>query len=688
MNPLVSVIIPAYNPSPAIREAIDSALGQSYRPVEVIVVDDGSTVDAAWLPQVYGERITFLRQPNGGPASARNTGIRRARGAYIAFLDADDVWEPDKLSAQIELLERRPSVGLAYAAVTRIDSVGRPRPDAWVRRGGPSGWVFDALFMKNHVPTSTVVVRRACLEQTGLFDEARELVSVEDYDLWLRIAERFEIACITRPLSRYRLHEAGISRNTARSYHGERLVIERAVARNPRRPVVRRRLRQRHAQLSFECGHEHFSANRLVDARQQFRESLHWRPWQPRALAFYAATFLGARGVDTVRGVKRSTPPHPQDRIRLLHVLFSLDTGGAEYVVLNLLKRLDPARYDLHVCSLTGAGQLTGEFRALGVEVHVLHKRAGIDVGLIGSLVRLLRRTRADIVHTHNVTPWLYAGIAARIIGTTLYHTEHSNLFPHQRALMAAERWLARWTRLVISDSEKVKRQLVEGQGLPAQKIVTVLNGIDTAAFAAAAGTAGAASAAHQRKRRELGLDGAAPLVGTVGRLAAVKDQATLLEAFAQVATRFPHARLLMIGDGPMRPSLEARAKALGIAPRVLFLGRRTDIAELLPLLDVFVLSSVSEGLPLTVLEAMACGVPVVATDVGGLREVVSDGQTGLLVPVKSPERLAQAVATLLGDAAGRRTMGETARRRAATQFDVSHMVRGYEAAYHHQLVS
>jgi glycosyltransferase involved in cell wall biosynthesis len=173
MTPLVSVIIPAYNPSAALREAVESALGQTHPSVEVIVVDDGSTADTSWVPAAYGGRIRYVRKANGGPASARNAGLALARGTYVAFLDADDVWEPGKLAAQVEAMERHPAAGLAYGPVLRIDGQGRPQG---VRRSpqARSGLIAGELFMKNFVPTSTVMVRRACFEAAGRFDEARE----------------------------------------------------------------------------------------------------------------------------------------------------------------------------------------------------------------------------------------------------------------------------------------------------------------------------------------------------------------------------------------------------------------------------------------------------------------------------------------------------------------------------------
>lgn len=360
--------------------------------------------------------------------------------------------------------------------------------------------------------------------------------------------------------------------------------------------------------------------------------------------------------------------------IKVLHVMNTLDIGGAEALVLNLAKRIDGRRFALEVVSLTGEGKLSREFRALGVPTHALDRREGLDPTLAFRLGRLAKAIDAHILHSHNVGPWLYGGLAALALRRPLVHTEHSNLFAGQRALMYAERALAYGTHTVIADSSKVHRHLVERQGLPARKVRTIMNGIDTQLFSPDAPAAAA--------REALGVPAQALVVGTVGRLVPVKDQDSLLHAFAQVAPTTPQARLVVVGEGPLRAQLEAQASGLGIRERVHFAGGRRDVHQLLPAFDVFVLSSISEGLPLTVLEAMACGLPVISTDVGALKEAVENGQTGLLVPSRQPAALAQAIGTLLGHPERRRSMGEAALTRVRGCFDLRLMTQSYEGVY------
>ena len=361
-------------------------------------------------------------------------------------------------------------------------------------------------------------------------------------------------------------------------------------------------------------------------------------------------------------------------RLRVMHVLNTLQTGGAEYLVLNVAKSFDRRRFDMLVCSLGGDGEIGDELRKLGIPVFVLNRREGIDPLLVPKLVRLLRKERVKMVHTHNVAPWLYAGMAARLSFARVCHTEHSNLFADQKALRRVERLLGKITKAVICDGDDVRRQLVDEQHLSPRNVVTIHNGVDTGLYARPADRAAG--------RTALGLAEDTPVVATVARLEPVKDQASLLRAFEKVGAALPEARLVLVGDGSLRQALEEQARRPGLQGRVIFLGRRANIAELLPLFDVFALTSTSEGLPLTVLEAMAAGLPCVATSVGAIPEAVIEGQTGLLVAPGDSDALTVALSKLLRDPGLRRKMGQEGQKRARAHFDLQSMTRRYEDLY------
>jgi len=291
-RPLVSVVIPTYRTPPRfLREAIDSVLKQSHRPLEVIVVDDGSTPRSEWLSQEYGDRVRYRWKPNGGVASARNVGIRMAQGDYVAFLDADDLWEPDKIATQLRLFDRHQEVGLVYARIAKMNHDGQA-VDGPRRNPKYAGHIFRRLFLRNFIPASTAMIRRTCVETVGLFDESPGLFSVEDYDLWLRIAERYRAAFSDRVLATYRIHPGGISRNLDRSYQAERRLIDKTIRQfGTRHPELARLRRKRIARSFFEHGYDLFEQGRFAEARKQFGYSVRYRPLNLRTGLYLLSTF-------------------------------------------------------------------------------------------------------------------------------------------------------------------------------------------------------------------------------------------------------------------------------------------------------------------------------------------------------------------------------------------------------------
>lgn len=209
MKPEVSVVIPAYNAEKYLAETIRSVLDQTYNSYEVIVVDDGSSDGTLEVARSFDSRIKALTKPNGGPASARNLAIRNSRGAYIAFLDSDDLWTPDKLERQVALLENNPAVGLTYSeALMFTDDNGERKVGD--RIGFTLNPSFRSLLFGDYIPNSTVIIRRACVDKVGLLNESRDLIGVEDYEYWMRVAKHFTMVGIPRPLAYYRIREGNL----------------------------------------------------------------------------------------------------------------------------------------------------------------------------------------------------------------------------------------------------------------------------------------------------------------------------------------------------------------------------------------------------------------------------------------------------------------------------------------------
>jgi len=358
--------------------------------------------------------------------------------------------------------------------------------------------------------------------------------------------------------------------------------------------------------------------------------------------------------------------------MRVLQLLQGLAIGGIERMVLDLVFALPPDEFTTQFCTFDREGKLAAEVHERGLALHFRKRRGAADAGFVWWLAPLLRRERIDIVHAHNATAFFYGAAACMLAPRTRFlYTEHDRAFPtplRERGLHAV---LARRTDAVVTVSDMLRKNLVRYESFPEDRIRVVKNGVESKTPARS----------RAEMRHDLAL-GDRPTAGIVARLAPVKNHALLLDAWAQVVERVPAAVLLVAGNGSCEGALRARCTELGLDDSVRFLGFRLDVAELLQAMDVFVLSSLSEGLSLTLLEAGAARLPVVATRVGGNPEVIADGENGLLVPSGDAAELAGALVQLLRDPVLRRRMGAEARTRYETQFTLAAMTRGYMDVY------
>lgn len=345
----------------------------------------------------------------------------------------------------------------------------------------------------------------------------------------------------------------------------------------------------------------------------------------------------------------------------VIHVSHGLHLGGMEKLLVEFARHADRARYALHFVSLTDAGDAAREIEAAGWAVTCLHTPSGLRAGLLRALRATFARLNADIVHTHNTKPMLYAAPAARWAGVRgVVHTRHGQRLGASRRQTWMFNLAARCVDRMVSVSQD-STALAERQGIVASKLLTIHNGIDISHFAPGLYAS----------------DG--PLL-YVGRLSPEKDLPTLLRAFAMIDR--PDVKLDLAGDGPSRTELESLVRTLALSDRVRFLGAVSDVPTRLQSARALVLPSLSEGISLALLEAMATGLPTIATRVGGNPEVVEDGSTGWLVPASDPLALARAMQQMLSEPQRAREMGRAGRARVETHFDVRKMVCAYESIY------
>ena len=358
---------------------------------------------------------------------------------------------------------------------------------------------------------------------------------------------------------------------------------------------------------------------------------------------------------------------------RLLHLLSGCTVGGCEQHVLSLLSRLGRDRYEPWLAYFEArpdeAAPMAPEFRAAGVRTVDLGARRRTDPGAVLRLGRLMRRGRFDIVHAHSFRTELAAVLWGRLLGRvpvvlrTVHNTDDFYVHPRYAALARAS--AGRLDRVIVI-SDAVGRYLRDKAGLPAEKLVRIYYGLDAGGWGMGDGNS------------------RPPTIGIIARLAPQKGHRVLFDALPAILSRVPEARVRVVGHEELSTVAELRAYAAarGVAERVQFDGFRGDVPSLLRELDLVVLPSLWEGFGLGLLEAMAAGLPVVATAVGPVPEVVVDGQTGLLVPPEDPPALAEAVARVLLDPALAERLGRAGRARVEQEFTVERTVERTDALY------
>ncbi len=367
----------------------------------------------------------------------------------------------------------------------------------------------------------------------------------------------------------------------------------------------------------------------------------------------------------------------------ICHLVYRLDYGGLENGVVNLINALPPERWRHKIVCLAGHSDFSKRLRG-DVEILDCPKRPGQDPGLHLRLWKLFRALRPAVLHTRNLST-LEAQAAAWAAGVPVrIHGEHGHdvhdLDNRRQRYRVMRKMLAPLVTHFITVSRLLEDYLRADVHVPAAKITRICNGVDTARFQPRRDPARAVLAAAPFDAR------GRLVIGTIGRMQQVKDQPTLARAFVELLRARPALRerlaLVMIGDGPLRERVLAILQEAGCAELAWLPGTRGDTPELLNAFDVFALPSLAEGISNTILEAMATGLPVVATEVGGNPELVLPGATGELVPRDDPSALAAALAAYADDPARTATHGAQARERACRELSLARMIEQYDRVY------
>lgn len=355
--------------------------------------------------------------------------------------------------------------------------------------------------------------------------------------------------------------------------------------------------------------------------------------------------------------------------MKIMQVVLNLDCGGLEKLVIDLAETFNKTGFKTTICCLDKFGKLADQAKARGIELVLVGKKCGIDVTLPFRLANILKQERIDVVHTHNMSPLFYGTLAARLSRVpVIINTRHG------RAKKSMVSYVWNMNDAIIAISEDAKREMLKWNRIDTKKTRVIYNGIDIDKYSN--------NQDGNEDKKALNIEPSTFVFGTVARLSPEKDQFTLIDAFSKVVNKIDDAKLIFIGDGILKEELVKYASKLGISDKVMFLGFRDDVYKVLPIFDIFGLSSLTEGISLTLLEAMAAGLPIVATNVGGNPEVIVNGTTGILVPPKRPVEMAEAIYNLLSDKKLAREMGEAGKRRVFEKFTLTRMSEEYIDLY------
>ncbi len=361
-----------------------------------------------------------------------------------------------------------------------------------------------------------------------------------------------------------------------------------------------------------------------------------------------------------------------------IHIAFLVHTygfGGLENMVTNLVNHIDPNRFKSTIVSFAPLKALSNRVDVNRVQVISLNKKGGNNPLLIYKIYLLLKKVGPDIVQTHNwgtAAEGILGAKLARVPG--IVHAERGTI-EEKKSNIVLQRFLWGFTDQVLSVSKAHRQKMTNIIGFPLKKIKAIVNGVDTERFYPNPGI-------KVETRKKLGLKKNSLCIGTVGSLRPVKNHSLLVNACKAILPHFDDVEVLIVGEGPLESQLKQEVKTFGFSGKIHFAGIQPNIPEVLNALDIFVLTSLSEGMPNVVLEAMACGIPVLATSVGGVPEIIENGQNGILVASEDKSNLIQAITELLNDQDKRCAIGMEGRKKVLSEFSLKKMVSEYQVLY------
>jgi glycosyltransferase involved in cell wall biosynthesis len=365
-----------------------------------------------------------------------------------------------------------------------------------------------------------------------------------------------------------------------------------------------------------------------------------------------------------------------KQKIKVLQLTANLGIGGLERVVVNLCKYLDKKNFDVHACCIRFKGEFATELEEDGIPVHLVPQvTSRPDYLAFTRLAKIINKIKPHVIHSHNTNSFIDSTLATMFTHVPVkVNTDHARNFPGRYRELLLESICARFADKFIAVSEETRQNLIRYEKIPRDKIVIINNGIDGKKFDR--------NIDIEEKKKSLGLSDFSPIVGLGVRLTAQKGIKHLIAAAPQVIEKFPNICFFIAGKGGLKNTLIQKTEQLGVSHHFKFPGPRLDLFEILKILDLYVLPSEWEGLPLSLLETMAAGCPIVATNVGGIPKAIEDGISGVLVEAKNSGQLANGIIRILSNKELGAQLSQNAKKRFLKEFSAERMVAEHEALY------
>jgi glycosyltransferase involved in cell wall biosynthesis len=685
----VSIILPTYNRASLIKSSIRSVLNQTYQDFELIIVDDCSDDATGKIVSEFDDRrINYIYlDKHQGAAFARNEGIKIAKGNFIAFQDSDDEWMPDKLEKQIGIFEKAcPDVGVVYSDMLKSRLGSADEYVSLPRITPEQGIIYKRALSGRLMGLGLVstLIRKKCFDEAGLFDES--LPRHMDLELLIRISKSYLFLHMPEPLVKYRVTEDSISMDLNALLTSEKIIFEKYYDDIR----INNRLLGKYL---YNLGTLSCQLGQMRQGREYIFRAFVAVPTNFKFLGSLAVSLSGKKIFSYLVQKKNELIKKrlKEKKVNpIITVLFAVHTtviGGAELYLLKLLKHLDRKKF-FPVVIVPDEGCLNQRLKQIGVETQVValgpfqRKKILPHIRSVFNVFKQIKRYNPLIVHSFTRPAQYYCAWAAKIAGK--FNICHFHDIIDWKDYLQFSNWSIACSDLVIAVSHAAEECLLKGN-IREEKIFVINNGIDMREFEKKTDV--------KKNRTEFKVKEKGFLVAAVGRIVPEKGFDVFIKAAAEVLKHIPDVKFIVVGGASEGSSgssyldlLKSLVKESGIEKNLIFTGFREDVPDIIKSVDLIVLSSMMDACPTVLLESMAAAKPVVASNVGGIPEIIDDDVTGVLFSAGDFQDLAKKMTKLLSDEKYRLNLGQAGKNKVKECYLIDDKVRRLEKIYYEVL--